>query len=144
VATDNNQINFFGDEGALLPACVISRQCNVTCMAWQTKARILATGWADGHVGVYAVSSAGKLDCVYANDQAHGSGGGGGGGGSGPAQGVRFTLWNPAGTRLVTGDGEGLVRVWKADGRGLLSAFKMYAQRDKNTPLHLFPVETCT
>ena len=49
VATDDFQINFYGDEGALLPACVISRQHNAAALKWQHKSCILATGWHDGH-----------------------------------------------------------------------------------------------
>ena len=51
-------------------------------------------------MGVYAVNGA-KLDCTYTNDKAHSSGG------------LRFLMWNPTSTRLVTGDAGGMVRVWK-------------------------------
>ena len=101
VATDDFQINFYGDEGALLPACVISRQHNAAALKWQHKSCILATGWHDGHIGVYSVNSAQKkLDCVYTNDQSH-------------TGGISFLMWNPACNRLVSGDAKGLVRVWK-------------------------------
>jgi intraflagellar transport protein 140 len=115
IATDNNQINFYIDEATLLPSCIVTRKVNVSCMKWQSSARILATGWEDGHISVFDINDK-RLDCVYSNDMAHGSGG----------RGVRFLLWNPACTRLVTGDGEGTVRVWKSDNRGLLNTFKQY------------------
>jgi len=154
IATDNNQLNFYEDEGAQLQNCNVTRPgCQVTCMAWGngSEGRVLAAGWSDGHVGVYAItpssaanaasggsnsnggsasggdilstnnsdssSSGDKLDCVCSNDTAHSTSNGG----------VRFLLWNPAGSRLVTGDGSGMVRVWKADARGMLSAFKQYS-----------------
>jgi hypothetical protein len=51
------------DEAVLLPTCVISRKVNATCMKWQVSARILATGWQDGHIGVYDVTDK-RLECM--------------------------------------------------------------------------------
>ena len=143
------QVSFYEDEGAQLVAATISRGCDATCLAWQGQARVLATGWADGHVAVYTLSatteslaaaaaaaaaaggassgsgsggSGYKLDCVYADDAAHG------------AAGLRFMLWNPTSTRLVSGDGGGVVRVWKADGRGGLAPFKQYSTGAGRSP----------
>ena len=119
VATDDFQINFYGDEGALLPACVISRKYNTTSIKWRHKSPVLATGWADGHIGVYSINSgAKKLDCVYTNDTSHSGG-------------ISFMMWNPASNRLVSGDSKGLVRVWKV------------SWRNRSRCLHLFAFTGC-
>ena len=56
---------------------------------------------------------------MFDNDKAH------------AGRGLTFLLWNPAGTRVLTGDDDGAVSVWKADQRGALVAppFKVRATR---------------
>mmetsp|Transcript_83931 Transcript_83931/g.237404 ORF Transcript_83931/g.237404 Transcript_83931/m.237404 type:complete len:1469 (+) Transcript_83931:229-4635(+) len=93
--------------------CAITRECDVSCMVWQAKNKILATGWEDGHIAIYSLNNQ-KLDCVYSNDKDH----------SGAR--LSFLMWNPMSSRLVSGDSAGVVRVWKSDSRGALSMYKQY------------------
>lgn len=113
IATDNHQINFYQDEGQIMVQCAITRECDVSCMVWQAKNKILATGWEDGHIAIYSLNNQ-KLDCVYSNDKDH----------SGAR--LSFLMWNPMSSRLVSGDSAGVVRVWKSDSRGALSMYKQY------------------
>ena len=48
VATDDNRIQFYQDEGELVENCEIGRKCNASAMEWQPRGKLLAIGWSDG------------------------------------------------------------------------------------------------
>jgi hypothetical protein len=40
-------------------------------MEWQPRARVLATGWQDGHIACYSISETHEIQCVFQNDKQH-------------------------------------------------------------------------
>jgi len=120
VATANGQVSFCDEEGASHEGWVIERRVNAGCLAWQTKNRVIAVGWEDGQISIHAFSG-GRLDMVYSNDKDH------------ARASLRLLMWNPASSRLVSGDSNGLVRVWKADARGAVAPYKYYPKKSSIT-----------
>lgn len=121
VATADNRVSFFVEEGGCLEEAKFSRQCEATALTWHPKSKIIAVGWADGQVSVWAVRTA--SDCRFAYE--------------GKRSPIRACEWSRSATRLITCDAAGTVIVWKADSRGGLSELREYAVHSEVTRVAL-------
>eukprot|EP00928_Gymnodinium_smaydae_P021431 TRINITY_DN1835_c1_g1_i2.p1 TRINITY_DN1835_c1_g1~~TRINITY_DN1835_c1_g1_i2.p1 ORF type:complete len:1445 (-),score=352.81 TRINITY_DN1835_c1_g1_i2:414-4748(-) len=114
---EGTQVRIFREEGEEITDAAQSRNVGCTSLAWHPHAKVVAAGWEDGTVTFSVVAA-----------------GGGAGAGSGPREdrevhrdaGVQCIVFNPAGTRCITTDGNGVVGVWKTDGRGMLNQLCHY------------------
>lgn len=103
VATDNNRVLFFQEEGQQMPEHTVVRNFAPTAMAWQPNSRILAVGWHDGVVSLWHMRERIQRE----DDAVHKT----------P---ICLLKWKEDGTRLVTGDKGGVIGVWQTDARGRL------------------------
>ena len=132
IVTDDHCISFYLEEGVSLEDCRIQRKADATILAWHPKAKALASGWEDGCVAVWGLTTppgssgtgraAPTTACIFAADSKHGR------------TPVRIAMWNPSATRLVTGDGSGAVIIWKV--------LESLHETETNSPKHhrLIPV----
>ncbi|CAM9286859.1 unnamed protein product [Discosporangium mesarthrocarpum] len=123
-AWDSGTIAFFDDEGAEVGTASIKRDSQrPTTMDWFPKGKTIGVGWSDGQVSVWNVMEPlpeSPSVCTCANFSVH-------------RLPVTFLLWNPAGTRLVTGDKAGITCVWKVDGRGNITPSVQYRKNSSVT-----------
>ena len=109
IVTNDHCISFYLEEGICLEECKILRKVDATVVAWHPKAKLVASGWEDGYVAVWGLSTkpGGATTptgaCIFAADSKHGR------------TPVRIGMWNPSATRLVTGDASGTIVVWKVE-----------------------------
>jgi len=149
VATSANQVVFYADEGVSREDAVINSSANFmkggkpptpTNLQWQPKTRAIAIGWSSGKITFHSYNPAPPppsngttpnaqdatvparhgtneatppLTTIATNTSIHTS----------P---ITFLLWNPTGTRLVTGDSSGVCAVWKAEKNGLVSTIQYH------------------
>lgn len=115
VVTDDHCISFYLEEGVCLEECKVQRKTRAVVVAWHPKSKIIASGWEDGYISVWGISTTPNVgsgggggvmsvptsSCVFAADSKHGH------------TPVRIAMWNPSATRLITGDTAGAIIVWK-------------------------------
>lgn len=107
IVTDNHCISFYLEEGVCLEECKIQRKICAEVVAWHPKLKVIASGWEDGYISVWGISttpgaaSVPTSTCVFAADSKHGH------------TPMRIAMWNPSATRLITGDVAGAIIVWK-------------------------------
>ena len=106
VATSDHSISFYLEEGLPVQCCKISRKVDATVIAWHPKTKAIATGWEDGHIAVWGLSSSGSQNmpgstCIFAavTKSVYAP--------------IRIMTWNPSATRLLSGDATGMVIIWK-------------------------------
>eukprot|EP00058_Branchiostoma_floridae_P021724 XP_002607214.1 hypothetical protein BRAFLDRAFT_118626 [Branchiostoma floridae] len=98
-------VNLFMDDGEPVPDGCIQRSSQVTCMSWQPNYRVLAMGWENGDVLMWNDQDKELHEAKSIHDA-----------------GVAILEWSTNGTRLLSGDKNGLITVWKMDGKGRAQA----------------------
>ncbi|CAM9668740.1 unnamed protein product, partial [Ectocarpus sp. 12 AP-2014] len=121
-ALDSGRVAVYQDEGAEVAAASIARgnRQRACVMDWSPRGRLLAIGWVDGQVSTWNVMEPLQEDtsiCACSNQGVH-------------KQPITVVLWNPSGTRLVTGDKGGVICVWKADARGNMAPSVQYRRKN--------------
>ncbi|XP_019615052.1 PREDICTED: intraflagellar transport protein 140 homolog [Branchiostoma belcheri] len=98
-------VNLFMDDGEPVPDGCIQRSSQVTCMSWHPNYRVLAMGWENGDVLMWNDQDKELHEAKSIHDA-----------------GVAILEWSTNGTRLLSGDKNGLITVWKMDGKGRAQA----------------------
>ncbi|CAJ1392249.1 unnamed protein product [Effrenium voratum] len=101
-------LRVFREDGEELPELGQSRGVHCSALAWHPKAKVLAAGWDDGAVTFTGPSSARDDQDVHRDGR------------------ILCIVFNPAGTRCVTTDNNGIIGVWKTDARGLCNQMCHY------------------
>ncbi|EQC39856.1 hypothetical protein SDRG_02514 [Saprolegnia diclina VS20] len=116
VALDNREVHFFSDEGEKLQVPVHSRKADIMSIAWQPRGTALAVAWGDGMVSLWIP----KENAAREVNSPHTT---------------RLTLlkWAPYGNRLVTGDENGILAVWKVDARSQMMLATQYTRQGSLT-----------
>jgi len=122
VASSDNKILFYQEEGELIEDCSYERKCNATAMAWQPRGKLLAIGWEDGVVTLWNSQDRVARDSTAVHNAK-----------------VRFAEWSPSGNRFVTGDQDGTIGVWRAETRGHLSPVSQYRKQGAMTHCVFLP-----
>ncbi|KAJ3271511.1 hypothetical protein HDV01_006562 [Terramyces sp. JEL0728] len=90
------------------------KDLSVTNLKWHPTRKFLAITWKNGTVGLWCLEG----DVSFREGNVHDSN-------------VTCLEWSPGGNRLITGDEEGGVVVWKIDGRGKLATMSQYRLRGR-------------
>eukprot|EP00743_Colponemidia_sp_Colp-15_P005070 GILK01005459.1.p1 GENE.GILK01005459.1~~GILK01005459.1.p1 ORF type:complete len:1424 (+),score=370.05 GILK01005459.1:129-4400(+) len=109
IATNNNQVCLFQDEGDRLEDVQITRQKVARFLAWHPSAPVLAVGWEDGCLTIWN-----GLDKMTRDDTTT------------HRASISALCFSPDGTRLVSADESGVVSVWRTDARGRLNPLCSY------------------
>ncbi|KAJ3153303.1 hypothetical protein HDU89_000934 [Geranomyces variabilis] len=114
-ATKDGRVELFDDDGRKNDKADITRPTNVLGLKWHFAKKLLAISWAHGTVTVW---------CDYENVLREGNV---------HQAAISVMEWSPAGNRLVTGDEDGDVVVWKVDQRGRLTVLCQYRLSNRVT-----------
>eukprot|EP00929_Paragymnodinium_shiwhaense_P007169 TRINITY_DN111109_c0_g1_i1.p1 TRINITY_DN111109_c0_g1~~TRINITY_DN111109_c0_g1_i1.p1 ORF type:complete len:1446 (+),score=370.50 TRINITY_DN111109_c0_g1_i1:64-4401(+) len=111
---EGTSVRIFREEGDELQEAAQSRQVACTCLEWHPRANVLAAGWEDGALTFSVLGSTGPIrdDREVHRDSP-----------------VLCIAFNPAGIRCITTDANGVVGVWKTDGKGMLSQMCHYKKQ---------------
>jgi len=109
--TEGGSVRIFREEGEEICEAKHERSYNCTSLAWHPQGKVLAAGWEDGAVTISSPQSSGG---VREDKEMHRDGS------------VLCIAFNPAGSRCITTDNQGVVGVWKTDKQGLLSQMCHY------------------
>jgi intraflagellar transport protein 140 len=89
-------------------------------LAFHPTDKTLAAGWSDGQISVWnplsdisSSSLENRSCCLSANSDVHSTV-------------IVFMLWNPTGSRLISGDAAGVACIWKASRMGELTPISQY------------------
>ena len=117
VGTRSREINMFLGEGDLMQDGSIVGKCNPCCLQWHPRSRVLCSGWSNGTIVFFDAR-----DCQPKQPpkQPHHNR-------------ITFMAWNGSGNRLVTGDANGIVAVWGA--QGITRSMNVMTQYRKNGSL---------
>ena len=117
VGTRSREINMFLGEGDLMQDGSIVGKCNPCCLQWHPRSRLLCSGWSNGTIVFFDAR-----DCQPKQPpkQPHHNR-------------ITFMAWNGSGNRLVTGDANGIVAVWGA--QGITRSMNVMTQYRKNGSL---------
>ncbi|XP_070580461.1 intraflagellar transport protein 140 homolog isoform X2 [Ptychodera flava] len=96
-------VHVYRDEGELLEHATMQRACPSMSLDWHPVRPIVAAGWENGEILIWNEQERE----LYWAEHLHKSE-------------VVLLKWSPNGTRLVSGDKNGLMIAWKADHRGRL------------------------
>lgn len=105
------RVRIFREEGEEVVDAALTRIVACSSLSWHPHAKVLAVGWEDGCVSFASLQggSGSREDHEVHRDAR-----------------VLCIAFNPAGTRCVSSDSNGVVAVWKTDSRGLLSQLCHY------------------
>ena len=95
--------------GSPLPASFSRPASQCGALSWHPSAAILACGWHDGCVSLWAEKERSLKEDTAAHKAA-----------------ITLLLWSPDGSRLLTGDDKGVLCVWSVDPRMRLSCVSKY------------------
>ncbi|KAI9098081.1 hypothetical protein DFS34DRAFT_619554 [Phlyctochytrium arcticum] len=107
-AYPDGRVNIYDDEGRNRPNTDIVRVAGDTKLRWHPARKLLAACWSNGTVGIWS-----EAENVLREGNVH-------------ASTITVVEWSPSGNRLITGDEDGDVVVWKTDPRGRLSIICQY------------------
>jgi len=103
VAFDTATVQLYNDEGDKVSTKGVSRPTAIcSCLSWHPRQQLLATGWRDGSLVIWAEGDEAKEAPNVHGDRP-----------------ITVLLWNPTGSRLLSADRDGTVAVWRCDGRQL-------------------------
>ncbi|TPX54243.1 hypothetical protein PhCBS80983_g05995 [Powellomyces hirtus] len=114
-ATKEGRVELFDDEGHKQEKAEILRVPGDMQLKWHFAKKLLAVSWSNGMVGVWC-----DHEHVLREGNVHQS----------P---LSVMEWSPSGNRLVTGDEDGDVVVWKVDQRGRIAVLCQYRLSNKVT-----------
>ncbi|KAL5035113.1 hypothetical protein BDV3_004569 [Batrachochytrium dendrobatidis] len=109
ISLHDSQIQIHDEEGTHLESLALKKDSVPTKMVWHPTKKQLAMAWNGGTVGLWCVDMESTLR-------------------EGKIHQCRITCleWNSFGNRIISGDEEGAVVVWKVDTRGRLSTMSQY------------------
>ncbi|OQR87348.1 Intraflagellar Transport protein [Achlya hypogyna] len=116
IGLDNREIHFFSDEGEKLPVAIHTRKADIMAIAWQPRGTALAVSWGDGMVSLWIPkeSAAREVNSPHTTR-------------------INLLKWAPSGNRLITGDENGVLAVWKVDARSQMSLATQYTRQGSLT-----------
>ncbi|KAJ3023409.1 hypothetical protein HKX48_003326 [Thoreauomyces humboldtii] len=114
-ATKDGRVELYDDEGNKAEKADIARVPGDVRLRWHWTRKLLAVSWVNGMVAVWCDN-----EKVLREGNVHQAA-------------LSVMEWNPAGNRLVTGDEDGGVVVWKVDHRGRLSVLCQYRLSNRIT-----------
>jgi intraflagellar transport protein 140 len=117
VASNEGSISLFNEELECLQTMNQKKDSAANLLAWHPSKKILAMT-LDTVVGLWCV----EHDGVLREGNAHQSK-------------VEIIKWSPSGHRLITGDNEGVVIVWKVENKGRISAISQYRLKSAATSI---------
>jgi hypothetical protein len=106
---EGSVVRVFREEGEEVLDATLQRGCGCCSLAWQPNSQVLLSGWDDG-----AVVITGPGGHNRENKEVHRDGS------------ILCIAFNPAGTRCITTDHQGVVGVWKTDTKGILQQLCNY------------------
>ncbi|XP_041473205.1 intraflagellar transport protein 140 homolog isoform X2 [Lytechinus variegatus] len=116
-------INIFNEEGQALPAANLQRSCYSTSLAWHPTHPSVAVGWESGEILIWNEQDQQLQEATKLHK----------------AQ-VCLLQWSAKGQRLLSGDKEGTLIMWKSDGKGHLTSNPISQLPSQQTPTQcLFP-----
>jgi intraflagellar transport protein 140 len=108
--TEGTSVRIFREEGEEVLEAAQSRMCGCTSLAWHPQAKVLAAGWEDGAVTLTVPGTTSSRE----DREVHRDGS------------ILCIAFNPAGSRCITTDSQGVVAVWKTDAKGTLNQMCHY------------------
>eukprot|EP01051_Picozoa_sp_SAG22_P005357 SAG22_NODE_316_length_12517_cov_75.265180_1_plen_503_part_10 len=119
VSGKGSAIKVFNDDGDQQEAFdAVKRPSDAVIIAWHPKNKVLAMGWRDGAISV--CSEPGRVP--QEDTLVHTST-------------ITLLTWSPDGSRLLTGDANGMMGIWKVDKRGRLTPICQYAKQGAITAI---------
>jgi len=107
---EGTSVRIFREEGEEIPEATISRVCNCTALTWHPHSKVVVAGWEDGTVTFGGPACPSQREDREVHRESR----------------ILCICFNPAGTRCVTTDSNGVVGVWKTDAKGLLNQMCHY------------------
>lgn len=107
---EGSQVRIFREEGEEVTEAVQVRNIACTSLCWHPHSKVLAAGWDDGSLTFQEPGSSSSRE----DREVHRGGA------------ILCIVFNPAGSRCITTDNNGVVAVWKTDGRGAMSQMCHY------------------
>lgn len=108
-ASSSEGISLYNEELQYMQNLIDKKEASIDLLLWHPLKRILAITWSSGCVGLWCLD----LDGVLREGNAHQSK-------------IVQAKWSPSGHRLITGDEEGVVIVWKVENKGRISVTAQY------------------
>ncbi|ESO09812.1 hypothetical protein HELRODRAFT_92025 [Helobdella robusta] len=114
----------FQEEGERLQNSVQRKTMPATCLAWHPSKKVLAVGWSTGEITTQNIND----NEISESAKTHQSS-------------ICVMHWSTGGSQLLTGDAEGLLIIWKVDGKGRLSSTTLMQHSLNDQPTHLVPIQ---
>ncbi|XP_072167641.1 intraflagellar transport protein 140 homolog [Diadema setosum] len=116
-------VHVFNEEGEPLPNASIQRACYSTSLSWHPSQPAVAVGFENGEILIWNEA---EQQMFEANKLHKGQ--------------VCLLQWSISGQRLLSGDKEGTLILWKSDGKGRLTNTPLCQHESQQTPTQcLFP-----
>ncbi|KAI8902608.1 hypothetical protein BC833DRAFT_654604 [Globomyces pollinis-pini] len=114
VASSSNDgtVSLYDEDLVVCQSIVLKKDGQVNGLQWHPTRKFLAVSWTNGTVGLWCLDS----NSSFREGNVHHA----------P---ISCIVWSPNGNRLITGDEEGGVVVWKIDHRGKLATMSQYRLR---------------
>ncbi|KAI8819835.1 uncharacterized protein EV422DRAFT_87782 [Fimicolochytrium jonesii] len=115
-ATKEGRVELYDDEGKKQEGIDVAKAgAGEAKLAWHAVRKLLAVGWGNGSIAIWFDN-----EQVLREGNVHQSS-------------ISLVEWNPVGNKLITGDEDGDVVVWKVDLRGRLAVSCQYRLKNKVT-----------
>ncbi|KAJ3262217.1 hypothetical protein HK103_002630 [Boothiomyces macroporosus] len=111
-SSKDGSVAIYDDDLVSSQALQGKKDLSVTNLKWHPTRKFLAITWKNGIVGLWCLEGEPSFREGIVHDTT-----------------ITCLEWSPGGNRLITGDEEGGVVVWKIDGRGKLSTMSQYRLR---------------
>ncbi|ESO81986.1 hypothetical protein LOTGIDRAFT_223604 [Lottia gigantea] len=96
-------VEIYTEEGERIQHNAVHKQCHVSTIAWHPNRRILAVGWETGEITIWNEQDNEVTEALQIHKHE-----------------VSVLHWSSTGSRLSTGDKNGVLVVWKSDSKGRL------------------------
>ena len=113
VSGKGSSIKVFNDDGDQQEGYdSVKRASDAVIIAWHPKNKVLAMGWRDGAISVCAEPGRVPQEDTLVHTSC-----------------ITLLTWSPDGSRLLTGDQNGMMGIWKVDKRCRLTPICQYAKQ---------------